>query len=87
MVLKRLTLLDLENCKSLRSLPSKFEMVSLETLILSSCSKSKRIPEFMGNMERLSKLHLDGTTITKIPSSVERLTNLKELSFRGCKGP
>ncbi|KAK4570852.1 hypothetical protein RGQ29_029635 [Quercus rubra] len=87
MVLKRLTLLDLEDCKSLRSLPSKFEMVSLETLILSGCSKIERIPEFMGNMERLSKLHLDGTAITKLPSSIEHLTNLKELSFRGCKGP
>ena len=47
MVLKRLTLLDLEDCKSLISLPSKFEMVSLETLIRSSCSKIERIPEFM----------------------------------------
>ena len=87
MVLKRLTLLDLYNCKSLRSLPSKFEMVSLETLILSDCSKIERIPEFMGNMECLSELHLDGTAIPKLPSSFERVTNLKELSFRGCKGP
>ncbi|KAM4075822.1 hypothetical protein ACJW30_12G017900 [Castanea mollissima] len=87
MVLKRLILLDLEDCKSLRSPPSKFEMVSLETLILSGCSKIERIPEFMGNMECLSKLHLDGTAITKLPSSFECLTNLNELSFRGCKGP
>ena len=38
-------------------------------------------------MERLSKLHLDGTAVTKLPSSVEHLTNLKELPFHGCKGP
>ena len=81
MVLKRLTLLDLENCKSLRSLPSKFEMESLEILILSGCSKIEKIPEFMGSMKRLSKLHLNGTAITKLPSSIEHLTNLEELSF------
>ncbi|XP_030935996.1 TMV resistance protein N-like [Quercus lobata] len=124
MVPKKLTFLDLENCKSLRSLPNKFEMESLELLILSGCSKIKRIPEFMENMKRLSKIHLNATAITKLPSSVEHLTNLasflpeklwnvkslekvnvsgialrelplsvltlknlKELSFRGCKGP
>ncbi|XP_075648912.1 TMV resistance protein N-like [Castanea sativa] len=85
MVLKRLTLLDLENCKSLRRLPSKFEMESLEILILSGCSKIKRIPEFMENMKRLSKLHLNATAITKLPSSIEHLTNLALLHLRDCK--
>ncbi|KAL4594467.1 hypothetical protein ACB092_12G023200 [Castanea dentata] len=85
MVLKRLTLLDLENCKSLRRLPSKFEMESLEILILSSCSKIKRIPEFMRNMKRLSQLHLNATAITKLPSSIEHLTNLALLHLRDCK--
>ena len=85
MVHRRLTLLDLENCKSLRCLPSKFEMESLEILILSGCAKIKRIPEFMGNMKRLSKLHLNATTITKLPSSLEHLTNLASLHLRDCK--
>ena len=85
MVLKRLTLLNLGNCKSLRRLPSKFEMESLEILILSGCSKIKRIPEFMGNMKRLLKLHLEETAITKLPSSIEHLTNLDSLHLRDCK--
>ena len=85
MVLKRLTILDLENCKSLRRLPSKFEMESLEILILSGCSKIKRIPEFMGNMKRLSQLHLNAIAITKLPSSIEHLTNLASLHLRDCK--
>ena len=85
MVLKKLTFLDLENCKSLRSLPNKFEMESLEILILSGCSKIKRIPEFMGNMKCLSKLHLNATAITKLPSSFEHLTNLASLQLRDCK--
>ena len=82
---KRLTLLDLEGCKNLRCLPSKFEMESLEILNLSNCSKINRIPKFMGNTEHLSKLHLDGTAIMKLPSSVEHLTNLAALHLRDCK--
>ena len=82
---KRLTHLNLEGCKNLSSLPSKFEMESLEILILSGCSKIKRVLEFIGNMKRLSKLHLDGIAITKLPSSIEHLTNLASLHLRDCK--
>ena len=85
LVHKRLTLLNLQNCKSLSSLPNKFEMKSLEILILSGCSKIKRIPEFIENMERLSILHLDGTAVTQLPSTVEHLTNLASLNLRDCK--
>ena len=81
---KKLTLLNLEGCKNL-NLPSKFEMERHENLILSDCSKIKRIPEFARNMECLTKLHLDGTTITIFPSSIEHLTNLASLHLRDCK--
>ena len=60
-------------------------MESLEILILSSCSKIKRIPKFMENIECLSKLHLDGIAITKLPSSIEYLTNLASLHLTNCK--
>ena len=61
-------------------------MESLETLILSGCSKIKKIPEFGENMQRVLKLYLDGTAIKEIPSSIGLLKNLKVLSFDGCKG-
>ena len=64
---KKFTLLNLKGCKNLNCLPSKIEMESLEIFILSGCSKIKRIPEFMGNIERLHILHLDGTSITNFP--------------------
>ena len=82
---KRLTHLNLEGCHNLNTLPSKFEMESLEILILSGCSKIKRILEFMGNVISLSKLHLDKTAITKLPSSIAHLTNLASLHLRDCK--
>ncbi|PRQ22492.1 putative leucine-rich repeat domain, L domain-containing protein [Rosa chinensis] len=83
--LKRLILLNLKDCESLESLPSKIEMESLETLILSNCSKVKKIPEFAGNMEHLSKLYLNETAIEKLPVSIGRLSSLASLNLSNCK--
>nr|XP_023892218.1 TMV resistance protein N-like [Quercus suber]XP_023892225.1 TMV resistance protein N-like [Quercus suber] len=82
---KKLTLLNLKGCKNLRRLPRKFEMESLEILILSECSNLKRIPEFGENMEHVSKLYLDNTAITKLPTSIGNLTGLSSLNVRDCK--
>ena len=82
---KKLTFLKLEDCKNLKSLPNKFEMESLEILILSGCSKIKKIPEFGGNMQCVCKLYLNGTAITKLPTSIEHLTGLASLSLKDCK--
>jgi hypothetical protein len=82
---KRLKVLNLKGCKNLKSLPSKFEMESIEILILSGCAKVKKNPEFGRNMECLYKLYLDGTAITKLPASIENLTDLASLILRDCK--
>ncbi|GMY07828.1 TMV resistance protein N-like [Fagus crenata] len=84
-VLKKLKVVSLKGCKNLKSLPSKFEMESLEILILSGCSKLKKFPELGRNMERVCKLCLDGTTITKLPTSIENLTGLASLKLKDCK--
>ena len=60
-------------------------MESLEILILSKCSNLKRIPEFGENMECVSKLYLEGTAITKLPTSIGNLTSLVSLNARDCK--
>ena len=60
-------------------------MKSLETLILSGCSKIKKIPEFGGNMQHVLELFLDGTPITKLPTSIGHLTSLALLNIRDCK--
>ena len=82
---KKLTLLNLKGCKNLNFLPSKIEMESLDILILPDCSKIKRIPEFMRNMESLWILHLDSTSITKLPSSIKHLINLASLNLSDYK--
>ena len=82
---KKLTLLNLKGCRNLRSLPGKFEMESPKNLILSECSNLKRIPEFGENMKHVSKLYLDDTAITKLPTSIGNLTSLSSLTVRDCK--
>ncbi|KAL4594403.1 hypothetical protein ACB092_12G017900 [Castanea dentata] len=82
---KKLTLLNLKGCKNLKSLPRKLKMESLKILILSECSKVKSIPEFGENMKSVSKLYLDGTTISKLPTSIGNLTGLVLLNVKDCK--
>ncbi|XP_059429295.1 disease resistance protein RUN1-like [Corylus avellana] len=84
-VLKRLTLPNMKDCKSLTSLPCNISLESLEILILSNCLKLKKFPEIVGNMERLLELYLDGTAIKELPSSIERLTGLTLLDVADCE--
>ncbi|XP_068319247.1 disease resistance protein RUN1-like [Pyrus communis] len=80
--LRRLRLLNLKDCKSMKSLPNKVEMEFLEVFDISGCSKLKKIPEFVGEMKIFSKLSLSGTGVQEIPSSVIR-GSLKEIDLSG----
>ena len=82
---KKLSLLNLNGCKSLKTLPNKFEMESFEILILFGCSNLNRVPGFGENMQRVLKLYLDSTAITKLPTSILHLTGLALLNIRDCK--
>ncbi|XP_030964898.1 disease resistance protein RML1B-like [Quercus lobata] len=74
---KKLTLLNLKGCKNLNFLLSKIEMESLEILILSGCSKIKRIPEFMRNIES------DCKKLVYIPGSSFSFMSLEDLNVAG----
>ncbi|KAJ4717259.1 putative Disease resistance protein [Melia azedarach] len=82
---KKLMVLNLEGCTSLRSFPSKIAMKSLKELVLSGCSKLRKFPEIEGRMECLAELHLDGTAIEELPLSVELLSKLAFLDLSNCK--
>ena len=82
---QKLIFLNLKGCKNLKSLPSKFEIECLEILIFSGCSNLKRIPEFGENMKSVLELYLDGTAITKLPTSIGNLTGLASLNAKDCK--
>ncbi|KAH1149782.1 hypothetical protein GYH30_044015 [Glycine max] len=82
---KKLAMMNLKDCKRLKTLPSKMEMSSLKDLNLSGCSEFKYLPEFGESMEHLSVLSLEGTAIAKLPSSLGCLVGLAHLYLKNCK--
>ncbi|OMO65732.1 hypothetical protein CCACVL1_21411 [Corchorus capsularis] len=85
-LLRSLKILNLRDCKSLRSLPTKIGMESLEILILSGCSNLERLPAQMdGKMKCLVELYLDGTSIGDLPSLIGHLSGLVLLYLKDCR--
>ncbi|KAL0002286.1 hypothetical protein SO802_016067 [Lithocarpus litseifolius] len=85
--LDKLVLVNLKGCKNLRSLPrSLCKVKSLESLILSDCSNIDNLADNLGEMEYLTTLRIDNTAIRTVPSTINRLKNLKHFSLHGCKG-
>ncbi|KAK9942987.1 hypothetical protein M0R45_008620 [Rubus argutus] len=83
---------DLSLCHSVNILSTPdfrvmpyLELLTLEVLDVSGCSKLDKLPEELGNIECLVELDVSGTGIRELPSSIGLLKNLQELSFRGCK--
>ncbi|XP_024177195.1 uncharacterized protein LOC112182868 [Rosa chinensis] len=85
-VLQRLILLNLEGCECLTTLlPNSINLRSLTKFILSGCSKLKNLPEFGEEMKQLRELHLNGTAIEELPTSMKHLTGLTLLNLKECK--
>ncbi|KAL2335999.1 hypothetical protein Fmac_010445 [Flemingia macrophylla] len=82
---KKLLMINLKDCIRLKTLPRKMEMSSLKYLNLSGCYGFKYLPEFGECMKHLSVLSLDGTAITKLPSSLGCLVGLGHLDLKNCK--
>ncbi|CAL9241812.1 unnamed protein product [Arabidopsis halleri] len=80
--MKNLSFLNLKGCTSLLALPTMKNLTSLKTLILSGCSKFK---EFQVISENLEYLHLDGTAIEGLPSTIQNLRRLIVLNLKNCK--
>ncbi|EFH50119.1 predicted protein [Arabidopsis lyrata subsp. lyrata] len=79
--MKCLVFLNLRGCTSLKYLP-EINLISLETLILSDCSKFK---VFKVISEKLEAIYLDGTAIKELPSDIRNLQRLVLLNMKGCK--
>ncbi|PRQ57520.1 putative TIR domain, winged helix-turn-helix DNA-binding domain-containing protein [Rosa chinensis] len=78
--------LRLGECTSLLEVhPSISALKSLVELDLRGCSNLNKFPNISGNMEKLSKLWLDQTAITEIPSSINDLSGLRDLSLACCR--
>ncbi|CAN8276389.1 unnamed protein product [Cochlearia groenlandica] len=79
--MKSLAFLNMRGCTSLRSLP-RMNLISLKTLILTNCSS---LHEFRVISYNLETLHLDGTPIAQLPTSIVKLQRLIVLNLKDCK--
>ena len=83
--LKGLQYLNLAYCRDLLSLPETIcYLKSLAFLYCQGCSQLKSFPEIREVMENLRKLHLDGTAIQELPSSIRNLKGLQYLNLAYC---
>ncbi|XP_050257411.1 TMV resistance protein N-like isoform X31 [Quercus robur] len=84
--LTALTSLTLQDCENLVCLPSTIcSLKLLECLDLYGCSNFDNLPENLGNLKGLKNLHLSGTAIKELPSSIDGLTTLTSLTLNDCK--
>ncbi|CAN6866919.1 unnamed protein product [Brassica oleracea] len=79
--MKKLASLNLKGCTSLETLP-KMNLNSLRTLTLSGCSNFKEFPLVSENIEIL---YLDGTSISQLPTNMEKLQRLIVLNMKNCE--
>ena len=79
--MKKLAFLNLKGCTSLESIP-KMNLNSLKSLTLSGCSNFKEFPLVSENIETL---YLDGTSISELPTNMEKLQRLVVLNMKNCQ--
>ncbi|KAH9726220.1 ADP-ribosyl cyclase/cyclic ADP-ribose hydrolase [Citrus sinensis] len=85
-LLLRLWLLDLSDCKRLKSLPSSLcKLKSLGVLILRGCSNLQRLPECLGQLSSPLILNLAKTNIDRIPESIIQLFMLRYILLSYCE--
>ncbi|MCI8326693.1 MAG: GTP-binding protein [Lachnospiraceae bacterium] len=61
------------------------EFTELKGLYLGRTKGIQRLPEEIGNLKKLEKLYLDGTSLTRLPDSFGELKNLKKFSIKNTK--
>ncbi|KAK9948408.1 hypothetical protein M0R45_003984 [Rubus argutus] len=98
--LRRLKILNLKNCQSVKSLPSELEMDSLEIIDLSCCSNVNLFPQFVARMKKLSELSFSGIgmqnfevschsvsphPLSLVLGSLKHFCSLKRLNLNDCK--
>ncbi|CAL8997940.1 unnamed protein product [Prunus brigantina] len=83
----KLSLVNLKDCIGLKDLPLNFyKSKSIETLLLTRCSRFGKLVDGLGDMVSLITLKADYTAIRQIPSSILKLKKLKVLSLCHVKG-
>ncbi|KAK4714501.1 hypothetical protein R3W88_020408 [Solanum pinnatisectum] len=83
--LGKLVLLNLKNCRNLKTIPKKIRLEKLEILVLSGCSKLRTFPKIEEKMNRLAELYLGATALSELPASVENFSGVGVINLSYCK--
>ena len=81
----KLRLLNLSGCSKLLHHPDVLQCKRLQRLVLAYCSKLWRFPNIPDKNQSLRELDLKGTSIEKLPASIENLVSLKRMDLIDCK--
>ncbi|XP_040996292.1 disease resistance protein RPV1-like isoform X2 [Juglans microcarpa x Juglans regia] len=84
LILDKLVNLRLNGCFNLKSFPRRLQLRSLGFLDLNDCSSLQNFPEIECEMGNLREVHLRGTAIEELPSSIGYLTGLESLELGSC---
>ncbi|KAK7313174.1 hypothetical protein VNO77_37656 [Canavalia gladiata] len=85
--LNKLLLMNLKDRSRLHNLPrSIYKLKSLETMILSGCLMIDKLEEDLEQMESLTTLMADNTSITEVPFSIVKLKSIGYISLCGFEG-
>ncbi|XP_050227932.1 disease resistance-like protein DSC1 [Mercurialis annua] len=85
--LKSLERLDVEGCSKLMNLPDSIcNLKSLKSLVINKCLNINELPVNLGNLKSLKRLRAAESGIKTLPSSINQLSQLIDLSCDGCKG-
>ncbi|KAI4332395.1 hypothetical protein L6164_017306 [Bauhinia variegata] len=82
---KCLTRMELIDCESITEVPNLLSFHNLTYLNFAGCSKLKKFPKIIDNMDCLQEICLDRTGIEELPSSIERITGLQRLYMSSCQ--
>ncbi|XP_019155490.1 PREDICTED: TMV resistance protein N-like isoform X2 [Ipomoea nil] len=78
--LSGLTKIRIARCENLECLPTGLcRLKNLKVLELESCPKLESLPENLGDLRQLEKLHAKDNAIQKLPSSISLLSELEYL--------
>jgi len=79
--LNKLKIIRADGCLKLMSFPP-IELTSLQRLELSFCDSLECFPEILGEMENITEIVLEGTSIEELSYSFQNLTRLQKLQIR-----
>ncbi|RHN55265.1 putative leucine-rich repeat domain, L domain-containing protein [Medicago truncatula] len=79
--LNKLKIIRADGCLKLMSFPP-MELTSLQRLELSFCDSLECFPEILGEMENITEIVLEGTSIEELSYSFQNLTGLRKLQIR-----